>query len=85
MEKLDITKLGTQAKIGGTIVAFSGATLMTLYKGITVISMDTQHHHNIATSSKLPSHKDWIKGSVLLVVSCLLVSAYYILQVLYTS
>ncbi|KAF3443077.1 hypothetical protein FNV43_RR16998 [Rhamnella rubrinervis] len=80
MEKLDITKLGTQAKIGGTIAAFSGATLMTLYKGITMISMHTQQHHEIVTPSKVSSHKDWIKGSVMIIVSYFLLSAYYILQ-----
>jgi hypothetical protein len=33
MEKLEISRLGSQAKILGTIVAFGGATLMTLYRG----------------------------------------------------
>lgn len=82
MEKLDITKYGTQAKVGGTIVALAGATLMTLYKGITVISMHTQDPHKISTS-KVSSDKDWIKGSVLLLVSYLPISACYIVQVLH--
>lgn len=81
MEKLDITKHGAQAKVVGTIVAFSGAILMTVYKGNTVKSMNSQNHHNIATS-KVSSGKDWIKGSVMLVVSYFPLAAFYNLHVL---
>lgn len=68
MEKLDIKKHSTQAKVGGTLIALAGATVMTLYKGITVISMHVQHHHKISPS-KVSSDQDWIKGSILLLVS----------------
>ncbi|CAB4274005.1 unnamed protein product [Prunus armeniaca] len=79
MEKFDITKLGTQAKIGGTLIAFAGAALMTLYKGIAVISMHTQASHQSATS-KSSVDRDWIKGSLILLVSYFSSSAFYILQ-----
>ncbi|KAF2322516.1 hypothetical protein GH714_017404 [Hevea brasiliensis] len=39
IDKLEIAKLISRAKIGGTRVAFGGATVMTLYKGITLISL----------------------------------------------
>ncbi|PON40851.1 WAT1-related protein [Trema orientale] len=81
MEKLDISKHGSQAKIGGTILSFTGATIMTLYKGINVISIHAQGSHNHSTStSKLSFDKDWIKGSSLLVASELSMAAFYILQ-----
>ncbi|XP_065868491.1 WAT1-related protein At5g07050-like isoform X2 [Euphorbia lathyris] len=54
MEKLEIGKLSSRAKIGGTIIAFGGATLMTLYKGKSVISfhkaLHHSHHQNAAVS-----------------------------------
>ncbi|XP_065868492.1 WAT1-related protein At5g07050-like isoform X3 [Euphorbia lathyris] len=46
MEKLEIGKLSSRAKIGGTIIAFGGATLMTLYKGKSVISFHKALHHS---------------------------------------
>ena len=58
MEKLDISQRGSQAKIFGTVVAFAGATLMTLYKGIVLISIHTQHSHQIV-SSKASMDKNW--------------------------
>ncbi|XP_010260895.1 PREDICTED: WAT1-related protein At5g07050-like [Nelumbo nucifera] len=79
MEKLNITRFSSQAKIGGTLVAFAGAAFMTLYKGIVVISFSSPHS---AHSSKLreSSEKDWMKGSLLLIVSYVSQAAFYILQ-----
>ena len=82
MEKLDISQRGAQAKIVGTVVAFAGATLMTLYKGIIVVSpLHTQHSHQTFTS-KASLDKNWLKGSFMLVISNLSYSAFYILQVI---
>ncbi|KAM1666819.1 hypothetical protein ACFX1X_046399 [Malus domestica] len=80
MEKFDIGKLGTQTKTGGTLVGFTGATLMTLYKGIAVISMHIEGFHRTAATSKPSIHRDWIKGSLVLLVSYFALSAFYILQ-----
>ncbi|XP_030962991.1 WAT1-related protein At5g07050-like [Quercus lobata] len=80
MEKLDISQRGAQAKIVGTVVAFAGATLMTLYKGIVVVSLlPTQHSHQTFTS-KASLDQNWLKGSFMLVISNLSYSAFYILQ-----
>ncbi|XP_065865377.1 WAT1-related protein At5g07050-like isoform X1 [Euphorbia lathyris] len=80
MEKLDVTKLNGQAMIGGTIISFVGATLMTLYKGITLISMHTTTHNHRHATSKVSLYRNLMKGSVLLLVQSLSISAYFILQ-----
>ena len=82
MEKLEISKRGSQAKILGTVVAFSDAALMTLYKGITVISLHTQRSNQPVTPSKAFIDKDSIKGSLMPVTSYVSLSAFYILQVI---
>jgi hypothetical protein len=82
MEKLEISRRGSQAKILGTVVAFAGATLMTLYRGIAVISLHTRSSHQHVSSSKLFLDRDSIKGSLMLGVSYLSLSAFYILQVI---
>ncbi|XWS47426.1 hypothetical protein CRYUN_Cryun14cG0151100 [Craigia yunnanensis] len=81
MEPLDISKYSAQAKVAGTVVALAGATLMTLYKGCVVISPHSarQPQHRTGTS-KLQLNKDWIKGSLMLLVSYLSLSAFYVLQ-----
>ncbi|KAG7986849.1 hypothetical protein I3843_03G102900 [Carya illinoinensis] len=81
MEKLDIYKRSSQVKMLGTIIAFGGATLMTLYKGHPVISFHSQHSHQHTTGSKsVLLDKDLIKGSLMLMVSYISLSAFYILQ-----
>ncbi|KAF5480429.1 hypothetical protein F2P56_001179 [Juglans regia] len=81
MEKVDISKRGSQAKILGTIIAFGGATLMTLYKGLTLISFHSQRSHQPTTGSRsVLLDKDSIKGSLMLLVSYISLSAFYILQ-----
>lgn len=82
MEKLEISKCGSQAKILGTVVAFAGATVLTLYRGTAVTSLHTQSSHQHGTSSKLFLDRDSIKGSLMLGVSYLSLSAFYILQVI---
>ncbi|KAF8369757.1 hypothetical protein HHK36_032221 [Tetracentron sinense] len=79
MEKLEISKVSSQAKISGTLVAFAGATLMTIYKGIVIISPPSHPSHRSANSS-LFLDKDWIKGSLLLITSYISLAAFYILQ-----
>ncbi|XP_050234535.1 WAT1-related protein At5g07050-like [Mercurialis annua] len=80
MEKINIKKLTSQAKIGGTIVAFGGATLMTVYKGFTVVSMHALHTTKHGATPKLLLYSHLIKGSLLLILQCLLAAVYYVLQ-----
>ncbi|KAM1016322.1 hypothetical protein ACFX13_046768 [Malus domestica] len=53
---------------------------MTLYKGIAVISMHIEGSHRTAATSKPSIDRDWIKGSLVLLVSYFALSAFYILQ-----
>ncbi|XP_075646572.1 WAT1-related protein At5g07050-like isoform X2 [Castanea sativa] len=80
MEKLQISKRSSQAKILGTIVAFAGATLMILYKGIALISLHNHYSHQSVHSSEVFLDKDSIKGSLMLGVSYISLSAFFILQ-----
>ncbi|WCJ39094.1 nodulin MtN21 /EamA-like transporter family protein [Euphorbia peplus] len=81
MEKLEIGKMTSRAKIGGTIIAFGGATLMTLYKGKSVLSfhkaLHNSHHHNAQNS--VPE-KNFLVGSLLLALQCFSAAISVILQ-----
>nr|XP_011468247.1 PREDICTED: WAT1-related protein At5g40240-like isoform X2 [Fragaria vesca subsp. vesca] len=65
MEKLSLRSTNTQAKLFGTLVSMSGALVVILYKGPTVLS---------------GTERDWLKGGVLLTVGYLLFSSWSILQ-----
>ena len=86
MEKLDMKKVRCQAKLIGTIVTVAGAMLMTLYKGSVINFFWTDHLHHLQTSSPSPaaaasSDKDWLKGSILLIVATFAWASFFILQV----
>ena len=52
---------------------------MTLYKGVLVLSVNLTHYSHQTASSTLD--KNWIKGSLLLVISYISFSMLFILQV----
>ncbi|KAH9675212.1 hypothetical protein KPL70_018726 [Citrus sinensis] len=84
MEKVDIKKIRCQAKIVGAIVTVAGAMLMTLYTGNVINLVWSQHFHS-HTSSPVPaattsSDKDWLKGSILLILATLAWASFFILQ-----
>ncbi|WCJ39091.1 nodulin MtN21 /EamA-like transporter family protein [Euphorbia peplus] len=76
MEKLNLVKLNGQAKVGGTIVAFGGATVMTLYKGIIVISGN--NHHPVSSKQLLDGNL--VKGSILFFLQNFGAALCYLLQ-----
>ncbi|CAA7055307.1 unnamed protein product [Microthlaspi erraticum] len=83
MEKVVLRSSASQAKIIGTIVSISGALVVVLYKGPTLLaaasftsSPPTISLHQLLTSSD----SSWIIGGVLLVSQYLLISVWYILQ-----
>ncbi|PON90378.1 Plant-drug/metabolite exporter [Trema orientale] len=81
MEKLDMKKVRCQAKFVGTIVTVAGAMLMTLYKGQVINFFWTDHIHTLNSSAPdAAADKDWLKGSILLIIATLAWASFFILQ-----
>jgi len=85
MEILDIKKLRCQVKVIGTVITVAGAMLMTLYKGqvINILSSQYMHHpRNYEPENTTDSgEKDWVKGSILLIIATFAWASFFILQV----
>lgn len=85
MEKIDVMKVRCQAKILGTIVTVAGAMLMTLYKGPIVELIWSNKIHPKQTSgteTTANSDKDWVKGSILLIIATFAWASLFVLQVI---
>ena len=78
LEDVKMKEARTQAKIIGTLVTFSGALLMTLYKGPAI---DIMHSHPTNHDANSSSNKHWVVGTILILIGCSGWSAFYILQV----
>ncbi|XP_022765209.1 WAT1-related protein At2g39510-like [Durio zibethinus] len=79
LEKVNIRKLHSQAKVLGTIVTVGGAMLMTLINGpmlpLPWIKSNSQHEFSIAAA-----HQDPIKGSLMITIGCICWASFVILQ-----
>ncbi|KAK9170545.1 hypothetical protein Syun_002685 [Stephania yunnanensis] len=83
MEKIDMKKVRSQAKVVGTLVTVAGAMLMTLYKGPIMEFVWSKHahvHQSGGEANAVSSDKDWLKGSILLIIATLAWAALFILQ-----
>ncbi|XP_028767400.1 WAT1-related protein At5g07050 [Neltuma alba] len=84
MEKVDLRKVRCIAKVIGTIVTIAGAMLMTLYKGQVINFFWTQYMHRprdyASVSPSDSAEKDWLKGSILLIIATLAWASFFILQ-----
>ncbi|WOL12488.1 hypothetical protein Cni_G21255 [Canna indica] len=80
MEKIDVKKRRSQAKIVGTLVTVIGALLMILYKGpiIEFIWNKGRSHHGGGDGGQNESH--WLVGTFMLLFSCFCWSAFFVLQ-----
>ncbi|KAK1555752.1 hypothetical protein Q3G72_030909 [Acer saccharum] len=81
LERLNIKKIHSQAKVIGTLVTFGGALLMTMYKGpvINLIGSSTSSHHESSSDSS-DSHEHWVAGTLLILVGCVAWSCFYVVQ-----
>lgn len=83
LEKVDIRRLHSQAKILGTIVTVGGAMLMTLVNGpMLAFPWTRSTSHNESTSST--DNQDPIKGALMITAGCFCWASFIILQVLNT-
>ncbi|KAK9289641.1 hypothetical protein L1049_007799 [Liquidambar formosana] len=83
MEKVDIKKVRCQAKVVGTIVTVAGAMLMTLYKGDVIKMVWSEHIHpskSYVPAASGAADKDWLKGSILLIIATFAWASFFILQ-----
>lgn len=81
LEKVDIRKLSSQAKIIGTIVTVSGAMVMTIYRGpvVNLFGVHGADHHG-STTTAAASGQHWIVGTLFVLGSCLGWAGFFILQ-----
>ncbi|KAG8367796.1 hypothetical protein BUALT_Bualt16G0110000 [Buddleja alternifolia] len=83
MEIVDIKKVRCQAKVVGTIVTVAGAMLMTVYKGHVINMFWSNYIHprnaNVPQTTN-DTDKDWLKGSILLIIATLAWASFFILQ-----
>ncbi|RXH89447.1 hypothetical protein DVH24_031804 [Malus domestica] len=77
MESLALRSYSTQAKIMGTLVSISGALVVVLYKGPTILS--TPSDPNPSPMLGTPP-TNWVIGGLLCALQFLLNSTWYILQ-----
>ncbi|XP_022139004.1 WAT1-related protein At2g39510-like [Momordica charantia] len=82
LEKVNILKMGSQAKILGTIVTVGGAMVMTFIRG-PMLNLPWTSHNQLSASSSSASaaiHQDPLKGSLIIASGCICWSAFIILQ-----
>ncbi|CAN1814533.1 WAT1-related protein At5g07050 [Linum perenne] len=82
MEILDLKKVRCHAKLIGTAVTVAGAMLMTLYKGpiVHLIWSRNANQSSGSEASNANSDKDWLKGSILLILATLAWATLFVLQ-----
>lgn len=82
MERLEIRRLSSQAKVIGTIVSISGALVVVLYKGPAIITSVTPSTSlNSLFDPSTYAQSKWLIGGGLLALEYVIISVWYILQV----
>jgi len=82
LEKVNVKKIHSQAKILGTIVTVGGAMLMTVVKG-PLIPLPWANPHDIhQDSSNTGVKQDLTKGASLIAIGCICWAGFINLQVI---
>ncbi|KAF3637701.1 putative vacuolar protein sorting-associated protein 27-like [Capsicum annuum] len=81
LENVNIWKIGSQAKIVGTIVTLGGATIMSLVGG-PIIGLPWTKHNVPSTTTKVvsPTELNPIKGALFIAAGCFCWACFYNLQ-----
>ncbi|EOY16255.1 PREDICTED: WAT1-related protein At1g21890 [Theobroma cacao] len=79
LERVNLKKVHSIAKIIGTVIMVPGAVIMTLYKGpaINFIKLQGGGHHGATNAAEA---KHWVAGTLMLLARCWGWSGFYILQ-----
>ncbi|KAF7080652.1 hypothetical protein CFC21_084692 [Triticum aestivum] len=84
MEKVRLRSLHSQAKIAGTVLTVAGAVLMILYHGPAMQFPWTKGQHHATAGGQgavgAAAARDWLKGTMMLIGSCMVWSCFFILQ-----
>ena len=81
MEKVNIRRLRSQAKILGTLVTVGGAMMMTLIKGPLLNLPWTKENSNPHSYSSLGNKQEPVKAAIVISISSICSSAFTILLV----
>lgn len=72
------------AKIAGTVITIAGATIITLYKGMPLTTTHSEGTHKLKdVKVTLSPRVTWIAGCLIMIVNCLCLSGWMVLQVCY--
>ncbi|KAM1015182.1 hypothetical protein ACFX1T_044894 [Malus domestica] len=80
IEKPDLRKSSTRAKLLGTIVSVSGAFIVILYKGSAILKFQGLSPPNFSYQHFVSQPTNWVFGGFLLALSCLLAAIWNIVQ-----
>ncbi|XP_031115821.1 WAT1-related protein At2g39510-like [Ipomoea triloba] len=81
IEKVNMRKVHSQAKVLGTVVTIGGAMIMSLVKGPNIGLPWTKHTNLIQTAANaLHSQQDILKGAVMIIAACFFLASFIILQ-----
>ncbi|KAL5833238.1 hypothetical protein ACOSQ3_016912 [Xanthoceras sorbifolium] len=86
MEKVKITSARGRAKVVGTIICIAGSLVFTFWKGHylfeSIVERPLINMYNTKASASKLNHDNWIKGSVLILISHIAWSGWLIFQVI---
>ncbi|CAH2044893.1 unnamed protein product [Thlaspi arvense] len=79
-ETLNIKSNIGRAKVLGTMICITGALVLTLYKGPALTRQNTQMQTQTTKDSTAATTQKWAMGSIMLIISILIWSAWFIVQ-----